>query len=56
MKHISAAIIVAASLATIAAGSFTPHGDTGMFVMTCGVLAGAIGLITWLMTLRGQDL
>ena len=55
MRSISAAVIVAASLGTIAAGSFTPHGDTGVFVMACGFFAGIIGLIGWLKALSRED-
>lgn len=55
MKSISAAIVVSASLATLVAGSFVRHGDTGVFVMACGFFATLLGLGVWIKAISAEN-
>ena len=55
MKSISSAIIVAAGLGTITVGSFIRHGDTGLFVVGCGIFATGTGMIGWFKMLASRE-
>lgn len=52
MKAISASIIVVGGLATIVAGVYHHHSDTGIFVAAVGIIAALAGLSGWIKTLR----
>lgn len=52
MKSISASIIVLAAAIMIVGGAFVSHGDTGLYVMFAGTVAGLARLVGWFLTLR----
>jgi hypothetical protein len=52
MKSISASIIVGGGLATIVAGVYHHHSDTGIFVSAVGIIAALAGLAGRIKTLR----